>query len=454
MRDRYNKAILTLFVGGVALLALSLPSTAYTDNASRSSSGFRGSHGISSGHRGISSGHRRSSSSHRGSSSSIRGLGRSQGKHSTHNSRSNHSAAIKHKSSSKSAAKQKHHGRSASKQKHHSRAAFNQKHHGRSAFNQKHHSRSAFKQKNSGAHTSKQKNHVTHKNRGPTKNFKSQVSHAKLSTIRPDKSKRKFAPTKSRRGFKSTKAIGQHKKHNNHRQHKQNISHSRHNQQRHHGHQKHHGLSSRFSFSPFVFFSYRSHYYPYSYYPRYYPYGYPVYRPYGYSSPAYSYEEPVYSKNKPYGIDSLGWTYLAQGNFRAAINVFANDIESYPDAGIPKVGFALASAAAGNLKIGMLSMRKAFRVDPDSIHTLYFDEQLLAIINDLIEEYEYELQKNNKSPDEAFMVSALHYLKYNYGSAHEAINRAITDGDKSPSMGELHRLVDEQFSNAYAGENN
>ena len=134
--------------------------------------------------------------------------------------------------------------------------------------------------------------------------------------------------------------------------------------------------------------------------------------------------------------------------------MFAKDIESFPDAGIPKVGYALASVAAGNLTEGVQSMREAFRVDPDSIHTLYFDEKLLTIIDDLIEQYEYELQQKNKSPDEAFMVSTLHYLKYNYGSAHEAINRAIMDGDKSLSMGELHRLVDEQFSNDYAGKSN
>lgn len=134
--------------------------------------------------------------------------------------------------------------------------------------------------------------------------------------------------------------------------------------------------------------------------------------------------------------------------------MFAKDIESYPDAGIPRVGFALATAAAGNFTEGVLAMRSAFYVDPDPIHYIYFDEKVLLIIDDLIERYEYELQQNNKRPDEAYMVSALHYLKYDYGSAHEAINRAITDGDKSPSLGKLHELVDEQFSNEYADENN
>jgi hypothetical protein len=134
--------------------------------------------------------------------------------------------------------------------------------------------------------------------------------------------------------------------------------------------------------------------------------------------------------------------------------VFAEDIQSFPDAGIPKVGFALASAAAGKMTESVLAMREAFNVDPDSIHYIYFDEKVLLIIDDLIEKYEYELQHSNKHPDEAFMVSALHYLKYDYGNAHEAINRAITDGDKSLSLGKLHRLVDEQFSNEYVDEHN
>jgi hypothetical protein len=95
-------------------------------------------------------------------------------------------------------------------------------------------------------------------------------------------------------------------------------------------------------------------------------------------------------------------------------------------------------------------MREAFNIDPDSMHYIYFDENLLLIIDDLVEKYEYELHQSNKRPDEAFMVSALHYLRYDYGNAHEAINRAITDGDKSTSLGKLHRLVDEQFSNEYA----
>jgi tetratricopeptide (TPR) repeat protein len=303
-----------------------------------------------------------------------------------------------------------------------------------------------------------QNNLVTHKNQGLATNFKSQRNYTRSAIIRLNKTKRKFVPIKSRKSFKRPIAIGQRR--NNlakkdtvfQTQHKQHISHTRHNHHRRHEHHKHNRHFTRFIFSPFVFFSYRSLYYPYSYYPGYYPYAYPAYSSFGYSSPAYNYAEPVYSTSKPYGIDSPGWTYLAQGNFQAAINVFAKDIQSFPDAGIPKVGFALASAAAGNLSKGVLAMREAFNVDPDSIYYFYFDEKVLLIIDDLIEKYDYEFQQNNKRPDEAFMVSALHYLKYDYGNAHEAINRAIKHGDKSLSLGNLHRLVDEQFSNEYADE--
>ena len=87
-----------------------------------------------------------------------------------------------------------------------------------------------------------------------------------------------------------------------------------------------------------------------------------------------------------------------------------------------------------------------------TIHYLYFNEKVLQLINDVIEKYEYELEQSNKRPDEAFMVSALYYLQDDYENAHEAINRAMRDGDKSPSLGKLHRLVDDQFSNDYADE--
>jgi len=515
LQSRCYKTALILFVQVAAFLALSIPTTAYTGDAFGSSSSYRGSHGASSGYRNLDRGHGKHSThrqssrnshsaaikqknsgrstsgnrSSQGLSSGSRDLDRKHGKHKPHrqNSSNSHSAAIKQKNSvvstSGNRGSQGLSNRSRDLNKSQglqspSRQERNHKHREdlvrhQTPVSTSHHKRSGtakqqiingrnkhFKTRiNPIASNSRQKNLVIHKNQGLTKNIKPQINRPQVAAFRPNKIRGKVVTTLPRQSFKSTKSSRQHRNNSDKKgivfqtRHKQHNSHSRHNQQRHHGqrrHHKHHGHFTHSVFSPFVFFSYSTLYSPYGYY----PYAYPYYSSFGYNSPAYSYGEPVYSTNEPYGIDSSGWYYLAQGNFQAAINEFAKDIESYPDAGIPKVGFALASAAAGNLTEGVLAMREAFNAEPDSIHYIYFDEELLQIIDDLIEKYEHEFQQSNKRPDEAFMVSALHYLKYDYGSAHEAINRAIADGDKSPSLGKLHALVDEQFANEYADEDN
>ena len=465
MLSHCHKNILTLFVRSAVFLALSIPATGYTDNSIGSTSGYRGSHGVSSGYHGLARGHR---------------------KHLTHrqNSRNSRFAAIKQKNSGVSASgnrgsqglssgsrdlNESQRPQSSSRHERNHKQRENVDSHNKQGYSN-HNKRlgvvgqqiinsrnKRFKtQNNPGLPASNLKNLLIRKNLVLTKSIKSQINSKQITAISPDKIKRNVVTNNSLKRFKRPKAREQHGNNLDKKgtvfqtQHKQHNSNPRHNQKRHHGHHKHHGHFTRSIFSPFVFFSYSSHYYPYSYY----PYAYPFYRSYRYSPPAYSYEEPVYSTSKPYGIDSPGWTYLAWGNFQAAINVFAKDIQSFPDAGIPKVGFALASAAAGNMTEGVLAMREAFIVDPDSIHYFYFNEKVLLIIDDLIEKYEYEFRQSNKHPDEAFMVSALHYLKYDYGNAHEAINRAITAGDQSPSLGKLHRLVDEQFSNKYVDEHN
>ncbi|MBI4005526.1 MAG: hypothetical protein HY356_02555 [Gammaproteobacteria bacterium] len=229
------------------------------------------------------------------------------------------------------------------------------------------------------------------------------------------------------------------------------------NDDKHKKHNKHHwqhGHCKYFSYYPFIFFSYYLYSYPYVYYSPVYSYNSPAYSSANYSPSGNSYEKNIYSTSNLFGIDSAGWTVLAQGELQTALDIFAKDAEYFPNAGIPKVGYAIAAAAAGDLTQGVIAMREAFHIDPDSIHYLQFDDKVLAIINDLIDIFEDSLQENAKQPDEAFMLSALNYLKHDYGSAHEAIGRAIMDGDNSPSVYNLHVLIDEELTDEYAGEYN
>jgi len=209
-------------------------------------------------------------------------------------------------------------------------------------------------------------------------------------------------------------------------------------------------------------YGYGHHYaYPYGYYGHHYAYLYDYYGYTGYYYPYRSYplhrtypEAPTgnrYHGNRhttggSMGTDSPAWTILAQGKSRAALRIFAEEAENHPGKGAPKVGYALASASSGDLNRGVWAMRRAFRIDPDSLDYLHFDEKALTVINQLIGKYQVVSLDHRGGPDSAFMVSALNYLRHDYKTAHEALNQAIEGGDKSVSLTNLQKLLREQSS--------
>lgn len=194
-----------------------------------------------------------------------------------------------------------------------------------------------------------------------------------------------------------------------------------------------------YSFVPHSYYTYYNYYYPGLL-------SYPV--------PAYNYSENNYVSGSTYNRESSGWIQLSNGQVKAALESFAGEMEYYPNAGIPKVGYALAVAASGDLIRAVLAMREALRFDPDSLQYIYLDEKLFNLVDELIDKYEYLLQFNNRRPDEAFMVSTLYYLERDYMSAHDAIGRAISDGDRSLSMNNLHRIINAKLQENYAGDVN
>ena len=194
-----------------------------------------------------------------------------------------------------------------------------------------------------------------------------------------------------------------------------------------------------YSFIPFSYFSYYNYYYP---------------GLLAYSVPAYSYNENNYISGPAYNRESSGWVQLANGQVLAALDSFTREINSYPKAGIPKIGYALAIAADGDLTRAVLAMREALRHDPDSLQYIYLNEKLYGLVDNLIEQYEHLLLSLNRRPDEAFMVSVLYFLEMDYISAHNAIGRAISDGDRSLSTNNLHRIINAKLQENYAGDYN
>ncbi len=142
------------------------------------------------------------------------------------------------------------------------------------------------------------------------------------------------------------------------------------------------------------------------------------------------------SKNTTSQGNSDGWTALIENEPSKAISLFSDEFRAHPIAGIPKVGFALAIAKSGNLEKGVWAMRRAFRIDPTSLGQLASDTRLHPVIDELLEQYEYESHRKNSQKDTGFMISALHYLKGDLALAK--IKRGF---DNTQSNKNLQRLI-------------
>jgi hypothetical protein len=218
--------------------------------------------------------------------------------------------------------------------------------------------------------------------------------------------------------------------------------HSHHNYSNNHQkHQKHKGHSYRYNSYP----RYRSYTSPSQrYYKRQYAQPYldsrfpNSYRNYSY----YQQTQPRYYGNN-YSDAVNAWEILAQGQTRIALTQFGREAQSYPKAGMPKLGFALSSAASGDLNQGVIAMRRAFKIDSESLRYYQLDQRLHPMIHDLIGKYQYRLNHRGRRKDEAFMVAALNYLSGDYNAAHNALERAKRDGDRSHSFRYLREFLNE-----------
>ena len=231
------------------------------------------------------------------------------------------------------------------------------------------------------------------------------------------------------------------------------------------------GYRRGYSYYPPRGYSYA--YSPAYYAPRAYSYynpSYSTYRPRYYSSPSYvegnNYPEKyagggdTYSYNsasarypdtatESYSTNDLGWRLLGQNNPREALDVFATQAGKNHNDGVPKVGYALSAAMQGDLNKAAWAMRRAFRIDPDSLHYLRIDVLLRTSIDMLLAQYHNQLNyaQGNRHVDVAFMIAALNYLIHENDAARVAIEASVDKlGDNSPSALNLQRLV---VSNEY-----
>ena len=171
--------------------------------------------------------------------------------------------------------------------------------------------------------------------------------------------------------------------------------------------------------------SYRSSSYPISYR--------------GHSS--YQQYDPRHYGNQYYSGDP--WSALVQGQTHLALSQFGSEAQAYPQAGVPKIGYALAAAASGDLKQGVVAMRRAFKIDPHSLNNYRFNQNMQPLVNNLLGLYQYKLSHRGRHRDEAFMIAALSYLNGNQAEAQHSLERARHDGDRSRSFKNLRDFLKE-----------
>ena len=203
----------------------------------------------------------------------------------------------------------------------------------------------------------------------------------------------------------------------------------------HHGVRRHHGLGGHF----------------YGSYGR--PYAYPSYR--------YSRDSAVESRRRAsrgasvagagepastYGRSSVSssdraWALLSKGEAEAARSAFASLAAASPSHRQPKAGYALAAAILGDHEKAMWAMRRAFRIDADSLHYLPVDKRLRERMQVLLQQYGYQESQPEGKVDALFMRAALHYLLQEHAAAAADIDAAIAAGDTHRSARALKALL-------------
>ena len=177
--------------------------------------------------------------------------------------------------------------------------------------------------------------------------------------------------------------------------------------------------------SPLLLYAYGSYGAPYIYSSSSNPSGYPV----------------VNSRVTSVLPDGAAWALLSRGDAQAALSAFTSQAADSPSHGQPKAGFALAAAMLGDHERAMWAMRRAFRVDADSLHYLPIDERLRDRMHTLLEHYRYKASHQEDEVEALFMTAALHFLLHEDAAAAEAIEAAIAHGDADASAGAMHTLL-------------
>ncbi len=132
-----------------------------------------------------------------------------------------------------------------------------------------------------------------------------------------------------------------------------------------------------------------------------------------------------------------GWQALGKAEPDNAMRIFAIQSRQNLRSGVPKIGFALATAANGERQRAVWSMRRAIDIDPGALDQVVMDAELEQLVSDLNEHYRADITSASAQPYHAFMIAALSYLQGDIPGAENF----ITAADDSRSSNNLRSLI-------------
>ncbi len=203
-------------------------------------------------------------------------------------------------------------------------------------------------------------------------------------------------------------------------------------------HQPYHPFSRHYAYHPHRYRPYRGYYYwPFGYWYR----GYPDCRVQRGPCPEEAREQPAQDVEETDFDHGEGWDRLGEGNPYDAMHIFAEEADANPNDGVAKIGLGLAAAETGDLARGVWAMRRALRVDAESIRYVPVDRRIAGRIRALMSAYRADAQAPDKRADYSFMLAALHYLVDERAAARDEVRLALEYGDRSNSANNLDKML-------------
>lgn len=126
-----------------------------------------------------------------------------------------------------------------------------------------------------------------------------------------------------------------------------------------------------------------------------------------------------------------GWQALSRYESTTAINAFKAQSSKDPNASVPKIGFALATALQGEADKALWALNLALIADTSDLRYFSADSGLQLVIDDLLQNY----------PTQPLMSATLHYLKQDYSSAQAMIETALSQCDNCTGTRNMQRLI-------------